>query len=374
MDIFPFQACYPDLTQIESTDRFFSEVKEKYVAFKKEHLFKELPLEGLFINRIHTPNGSFTGLIGTIPVQEYTNGNILRHELTITSKKEKTAQLLLKRQASIKPVLLAYSAVPQITQLLQDYIAKNPVFQKIHLPTSEEVQEYWKIDQANILLTLQQLFKEQVAKTYIADGHHRAATMSLLKERFQQQQIALDFGHILVALFDSNQLKIYPFNRIVKVLDRLSPSTFLTALSEFANIQLLDRPTPPKEQFTFLFLLEKKWYQAQWKASLLADKYNKSKVLDVQLLNDFVLEKIIGITDVQTDKRIIYQEGTSGIAGLAATTEQHPDTIGFQLFPIPVADFIHLSDQQQLLPPKSTYFMPRIKNGMLIKQAKFINN
>ncbi len=372
MDIFPFHAYYPDLDRIESKDTFFSKVKEKYVDFKKDNFFKKLPLEGLFINRIHTPNGTFTGLIGTIPVQEYTNGNILRHELTIASKKEKTAQLLLKRQASIKPILLAYPAVSQISQILQSYIAENPVFQKIHLPSSNEVQEYWKIDQPNILLALQKLFKEHVSKTYIADGHHRAATMQLLKERFQQKQIALDYGHILVALFDSNQLKIYPFNRIVKVLDRISPTAFLTALSEFATFKLVDSPSLPQKKFTFLFLLNKKWYQAQWKASLLTDKYNKSNLLDVQLLNDFVLDKILGITDVRTDTRISYQEGTSGLAGLEAATEKNPDTIGFQLYPIPVADFIHLSDQQQLLPPKSTYFMPRIKNGMLVKQAKFI--
>ncbi len=371
MDIFPFQACYPDLDRIHSKDTFFSDVKEKYVDFQKGGFFKELPLNGLFINRIHTPNGTFTGLIGTIPVSEYTNGNILRHELTIASKEEKTAQLLLGRQANIKPVLLSYSAIPQINQILQSYIEQNPVFHKVHLTATSEIQEYWKIDQSSILDTLQKLFKEQVSKTYIADGHHRAATMRLLKDRFQQKQTSFDFGHILVALFDSNQLKIYPFNRVVRVLDRLTPEAFLTALSEYATIKLMAVPTSPKKKFTFMFFLNQKWYQARWKNALLSTKYNKSNLLDVQLLNDFVLEKIVGITDVRTDKRISYQEGTSGLIGIETAIMKNPETIGFQLYPIQIEAFINMSDQQQLLPPKSTYFMPRIKNGMLVKKAKF---
>jgi len=314
MDLFPFQACYPDLDQIHSKDTFFSDVKEKYIAFQKDNYFKELPTKGLFINRIHTPYGSFTGLIGTIPVREYTDGNILRHEQTITSKEEKTAQLLLTRQANIKPVLLAYPAITQINRILQSYIKQYSVFYSVHLEATNEIQEYWKIDQPDILFTLQKLFKEQVPKTYIADGHHRAATMQLLKERFQQQKTSLNFGHILVALFDSNQLKIYPFNRIVKISDPLSPDSFLKALSPFATIQRLETPAVPKEKFTFSFFLNKVWYQARWKSSFLS---------------------------------------------------QH-------LYPIQIKDFIIMSDQQRLLPPKSTYFMPRIKNGMLIKKAKFI--
>jgi len=91
-----------------------------------------------------------------------------------------------------------------------------------------------------------------------------------------------------------------------------------------------------------------------------------------RLLNDFVLEKIVGIKDIRTDKRIIYQEGTSGLLGIEEVVNKNPNTIGFQLFPIQIEDFLSMSDQQQLLPPKSTYFMPRMKNGTLVKKAKFI--
>ncbi len=370
MDIFPFQACYPDIDRIRSNDTFFSNVKEKYIDFQKAHFFKELSTEGLFINRIHTPNGSFTGLVGTIPVKEYSQGNILRHEMTIASKEEKTAQLLLERQANIKPVLLAYPAIPQINQILQSYIQQHPIFYSILLESSNELQEYWKIDQPDILLALQKIFKEQVPKAYIADGHHRVATMQLLQDQAQQQKTSLDFGHILVALFDSTQLKIYPFNRVIKVLDRLSPNDFLKTLSKFATLQLLEHPTMPKEKFTFTLFVNNKWYQARWKSSILSSHNNTSNLLDVQLLNDLVVEKIIGITDIRTDKRSIYLEGTSGLAGIEAAVHENPETIGFHLYPIQIEDFINRSDQQQLLPPKSTYFVPRIKTGMLVKKAK----
>ena len=372
MDLFPFHACYPDLDRIRSKDTFFSNVKEKYIEFQKDNYFKELTTKGFFINRIHTPYGSFTGLVGTIPVREYADGNILRHEQTITSKEEKTAQLLLARQANIKPVLLAYPVVVQINRILQSYIKQFPVFYSVHLANTNEIQEYWKIDQPDLLFTLQKLFKEQVSKIYIADGHHRVATMSLLKERFQQQKTSLNFGHILVALFDSNQLKIYPFNRIVQIVDPFSPDSFLKGLSKFATIQLLETPAMPKEKFTFSFFLNKVWYQARWKSSFLSQHYNKSNLLDVQVLNDFILKKILGIKDVRTDKRIIYEEGTSGLRGIEEVVHNNPKAIGFQLFPVQIEDFIKMSDQEQLLPPKSTYFMPRIKNGMVIKKAKFL--
>ena len=120
-------------------------------------------------------------------------------------------------------MLLAYPAIVKINQLLQSYIKLYPVFYSLHLGAINEIHEYWKIDQPDILFTLQKLFKEQVSKTYIADGHHRVATMLLLKERFEQKQIDLNFGHILVALFDSNQLKIYPFNRICLLYTSPSP-------------------------------------------------------------------------------------------------------------------------------------------------------
>ena len=368
MDIYPFRAWYPNLTRIQSPNFFFGNVKEKYVAFQKENYFTQLPASSLFITRIQSLHGTFTGLVAGLSVEEYTQGKVRKHEQTLAAKEKKVLALFLERQANIKPVLLAYPAVDAITQFLGTFIQSNPLFFEVKL--EDQVHEFWKIEQPEAIRHIQELFKTQVATTYIADGHHRASTMKIVQHQYQQKEITSNFGPILVALFDSKQLRIHEFNTIVKTLDRIESTTFIKELSYYGAIQPLKQAKKPTQKYTLSLFLNKQWYQFSWKEAIIQQFSKATAPLDVQLLNEIVLKRIIGIQDIRSDERVQYVEGTKGLNGLIESTKKDSQNVGFYLYPIQIPEFMVMADQGLLLPPKSTYFVPRIKNGMLVKRAE----
>lgn len=367
MNIYPFQAWYPNFEQIPSVDAFFGTVKDKFTSYQQDGSFKQVPESAIFIHRIQTRKRTYTGLMTCTSIDEYDKGNMIKHEKTITLKEQKTKTLLLERQASVKPVLLTYPAIAAVTKILHSYIQKHPSFYHAYFEIDQQAHQVWKIAEEEIIKELQQLFKKEVPTTYIADGHHRTATMSSLKKQFHQQTDKGDFSQLLVALFGSDQLEINVFNRVVLGLQDRTASAFLEQLSQIGTVTKLRKPKKPKQKHDLVLFLEEEWYRFRWKDALL-EVPNKELLLDVTLLNDHVLNGILGMKDIGNDQRIDYLEGTKGLAGLKAATLKNAANIGFSLYPIQPNEFMEMAQQDILLPPKSTYFEPRIKNGLLVKR------
>jgi len=370
MNIVPFSAWYPDLDKISSPDNFFGTVKERYTQYHEEGYFKKYTQKVLFAYRIVSKEDSYLGLLTTIPTSEYINGNILKHEKTLARKEEKTIQLLLERQANVKPILLTYPSVDTINRLLKGYITQRLPSYTVHFEQEQATHSIWTIENTSLIEQLQGIFKKAIPSTFIADGHHRTSSMNRLYAQNGSLASAGDFNHLLVALFGSNQLKIAAFNRIVKGVSYISPSEFFEAAEQYCTIESSSTLQSPPKKHNFFVNIRGDNRLLTWKKEVLQEYAHAPAVIDVQLLNDKILNNILGIKEVRTDKRIKYIPSVEGVAAFQKELLKNTDAIGFYLHPIPVEDLMSIVQHHQMLPPKSTYFEPRMKNGLVVKRFK----
>ncbi len=370
MKIFPFQAWYPDFDLIASADSFFGSVREEYVAYKKAGFFNQSAEPALFFYQIKSESRTYTGLMCCTDISEFEKGNILKHEKTLAAKEQKMIQLLVQRKALVKPVLLVYEKVKAINKLILHHIQNNPPLYSTYFDQDKQEHVLWKITDQAILSKIQRLFDKKVKSTYIADGHHRTTTLALLNERLKHKPNKGNYKQLMVVLFGSDQLDLLEYNRVVEGLNETSPTIFMAKLSNLFNVEILNRPEKPRQKHQITLFINREWYRLTWKSKVLKEFKAKKIILDVHLLNEKVLKGILNIKDVRFDQRIDYVSGTKGLRGLEKATISNKNRIGFYLYPVKVEELMTLADMYQLLPPKSTYFEPRIKNGLLVKSLE----
>ena len=194
--------------------------------------------------------------------------------------------------------------------------------------------------------------------------------MVLLNERLKDRQDIGNYNQLMVVLFGSDQLDLLEYNRVVEGLNETSPTIFMAKLANFFEIEILDTPEKPHQKHQITLLINREWYRLTWKKKVLKEYKEKEAILDVHLLNEKVLKGILNINDVRFDKRIDYVAGTKGLRGLEKATISNKNKIGFYLYPVKIDELMTLADRYQLLPPKSTYFEPRIKNGLVVKSLE----
>ena len=370
MKIFPFQAWYPDFDIIASADSFFGSVKEEYVSYKKSGFFNQSEEAALFFYQIKSSTRTYTGLMCCTDISEFEKGNILKHEKTLAAKEQKMIQLLVQRKALVKPVLLVYEKVKNINKLILDYIQNNPPLYSTYFEQDKQEHILWKITDIAILNKVLKLFDKKVQSTYIADGHHRTTTMALLNERLKDRADMGTYNQLMVVLFGSDQLDLLEYNRVVEGLNETSPTIFMAKLASLFEIEILDAPEKPHQKHQITLLINREWYRLTWKDRVLKEYKAKKIILDVHLLNEKVLKGILNIKDVRLDQRIDYISGTKGLRGLEKATISNKNRVGFYLYPVRIDELMTMADMYQLLPPKSTYFEPRIKNGLLVKSLE----
>lgn len=370
MKIFPFQAWYPDFDLIASADSFFGSVKDEYVTYKKAGFFNQSIEPALFFYQIKSATRTYTGLMCCTDISEFEKGNILKHEKTLAAKEQKMIQLLVQRKALVKPVLLVYEKVKTINKLITNHIQNNPPLYSTYFDQDKQEHILWKITDKSMLEKVQKLFDKKIQSTYIADGHHRTTTMALLNERLKDKANAGNYQQLMVVLFGSDQLDLLEYNRVVEGLNETSPTIFMAKLANLFDIEILDKPEKPYQKHQITLLINREWYRLTWKNKVLKEYKTKKIILDVHLLNEKVLKGILDIKDVRFDQRIDYVSGTKGLRGLEKATISSKNRIGFYLYPVKVEELMTLADRHQLLPPKSTYFEPRIKNGLVVKSLE----
>jgi uncharacterized protein (DUF1015 family) len=362
MQIKPFLPILPDFTKIEVSEDFFENVREEYKTYEKQGFFSNNHLPSIFFYEIKTPYRSHLGVVSALDLQDFYDNKVKKHEKTLLEKEQQQMALLLERGTMVKPVLLTYKNVATIQAFIKTHITQHSPTIVYALP--EETHRFWQIVDTQTIAAVQQLFADEINTTYIADGHHRLTTNVLLHQTMlaEKRGDADDFRQIFVAFFAADELSISPFHRVVKH----DVDNFLEAIAQFATVVQTDDATP-KQKFNFAFYHQKKWYNATWKTAIIeAAKANKTVLLDVDLLNDYVLQKILGIADIRKDKRINYIEGNKSITELERVSDKgESQQIAFWLYPVDIQDLMTVSDNDGVMPPKSTFFEPRMKNGMI---------
>mgnify|MGYP006266250507 CR=1 FL=1 len=362
MHIRPFQAAYPRLSDLSSVDVFFDQVKEAYGEYVQAGQYDRFRKDALYIYQIRTNNRYHTALLACADIRDYLTGHIRKHEHTLQYKEDKQLELLWKRQASVKPITLAYPDVEQVNHFLREYTRRMEPDLQVGLHGDQHL--VWAIEEEVGIRKLQRLFAEKIPVAYIADGHHRTAAVA---RQFSLRGSAGSFDRLLCAFFPSSELEIHDFNRVIKDLGEWSTGHFLKRLKAVCHVTPLGQARKPQEKFHMLLYLNEEWFECCWKAEMLGRYQDQEVVLDAQLLNTWVLQDILGIEDVRNDPRISYVEGPRGLDALRQKVNKAVDNrLAFGLYPVQLEEMYAIADSQLELPPKSTWFEPRMKNGLIV--------
>ncbi len=367
MHILPFKALFPNMELIPSPDYFFATVREEFPDYFESGFFHHAETEGFYVYEIHSERRDYLGLVGCVDLHDYREGAIKKHEQTLADQEQKQMQLALRRKAGVKPVLLTYPKVPAIRRCLQQHIQDRPPMLEVHFEEDGQHHRIWAVDDPKGIASIQQLFLEQVPVTYIADGHHRIATTAMMHERLESPAEQGHYGMLISAFFSAAELEILDFNRVVDALDDISPTRFMARLSLVCDIECLAEPEKPRRKHEMTMYMKREWYRLRWKPQVTAHCGNGAEALDAALLNEKVLKDILDMDDVRNDLRVEYVEGPKGLEGLRKKALKSEHTVAFCLYPIQMEDLFALADTEQMLPPKSTWFEPRMKNGMLVQ-------
>lgn len=363
MHILPFQALYPNLQFSDKMSDLFDTAKERFTDLLQADLFLATPHPAFFIYEILLNERRHRGVLACVEAADYQNGIILKHEATLPAEERKQMLLTLERGAAVKPILIVYQNVGLINQWISRYIRQQPVF--LEITFEDEIHRLWQVQQTSEIQELQQLFATKVAQAYIADGHHRMAAMGLIAES-ADVTLRERYKQVYCAFFAASELNILAFNRVVEV-----PADFtVQQLERFCTIQPLPAPAVPTAPHELTLCTPQGWFQLRWKPSVLENFATEQVVIDTQVLNEKVWRALFGITDIRHDRRVQYLDAAKGLTALAQKVAEQPNRIGFCLYPVAFQDLQTIVTSGKTLPPKSTWFEPRMKNGLLVKSYR----
>jgi uncharacterized protein (DUF1015 family) len=351
-------------------DKFCEEAKEAYNHYKDSGLLGRYQASALYILQIETTRRKHTGLVCLNDVDDFFAGKVKKHEKTLSEREQHQIDLLLRWDAVLKPVLLTYPEVKVIETWIWEYTHAHRPFLVTRFEKDHQTHRVWAITDSKDIQTLQALFAQHIKGTYIADGHHRTSTLATLHEHFSLEYPEHDFDHLFCAFFAASQLDILDYNRVVEGVKQLGALQLMVHLSHYFDIESLSEARRPNAKHEIVLYLRKAWFSLRLKPEVLQRYDGQAVVLDATLLNELVLEPFFHITDVRTDKRIIYVEGSKNFKGILKNAGSGNDRAGFMLYPVDFQDMMRLADLGESLPPKSTYFSPRLRSGLLVQDLR----
>lgn len=342
--------------------KVYDTAKENLDAFVSRNILFRESKPCLYIYRLTMKGRVQTGLVCGSSVDDYENDLIRKHEFTRPDKEEDRINHILTTSAQTGNVFLAYRQVAEIDALVDNWMKqKQPVYD---FEAEDGIgHAVWIINDDDTISKLVGLFREKVPCTYIADGHHRAA--SAAKTRARLGKAAKTSASIfLTTLFPSNQLHIMDYNRVVKDLNGHSPADFLRALETAFIVAPIDAALLPELPHVFGMYLQKKWYRLTARKNSF-DATDPIGVLDVSILQQHVLGPLLGIIDQRTDKRIDFVGGIRGLEELERRVDSGEMALAFSIHPVSIEQLFAVADSGAVMPPKSTWFEPKLRDGLL---------
>lgn len=304
-----------------------------------------------------------TGIVGGASIRAYENGQIKKHELTRPAKEDDRVRQIESVNAQTGPVFLTYRANADLAAIYKDVTVKAPLLEAEH---GDGVRhQVWGIGDPETVRRIQDIFADMDA-LYVADGHHRsaAALRIAVKRRKGNSDSNASYESFLSVSFPDDEVMILDYNRVVRDLAGLDVTGFLLRLADAFEVTLADGPVRPKHPASFGLYLDGRWYALVLKSPPGTDADPVSR-LDISLLTDHVLEPILGIGDPRTDNRIDFVGGARGLDGLAQRVDSGEWACAFSMFPTRLCDLMAVADAGKIMPPKSTWFEPKLADGLL---------
>ncbi len=309
-----------------------------------------------------------TGLICGSSIDDYQKGIIKKHEFTRPEKELDRINHIKTTRAQTGVVFLAYNDNDEINKIIADWKSS-------HEPTYDFTAEdnirhtLWVVDDYAKVASITRIFDEQVPATYIADGHHRAASAAKVCAELHEAGMSVtgdeSFNYFVTCVFPESQLKILDYNRVVKDLNKMSAGEFLEALKkDFTVSAPQEEPIKPAQPHEFGMYLNRRWYKLEAKEGT----YTKDPigVLDVSILQNNVLSKLLNIHDPRTDKRVDFVGGIRGLGELEKRVDSGDMAAAFSCYPVSIKQLFDIADSGNVMPPKSTWFEPKLRDGLVV--------
>ena len=308
------------------------------------------------------------GIVLCAHAADYKSGLIKKHELTRKDKEDDRMVHVRIQNANIEPVFFAYKDNAELNAIVSKTVAGPSEYKFID--ENNFGHEFWVIDDDAIVARITEIFTTQVSAFYVADGHHRtAAAARVCEEKMAHNPNHTgkeEYNYFMAVCFPESHLKIIDYNRVVKDLNGLSKEAFLKALEEDFDLEpIRSEAKNPTGLHNFSMYLDGKWYSLTAKAGRYDDS-DPIGVLDVTILSNLVLDKILGIKDLRTDKRIDFVGGIRGLGELSRRVDSGEMAVAFALYPVSMKQLTDIADTGNIMPPKTTWFEPKLRSGLAI--------
>ena len=374
----PYSFLHVDKAEIDfppETDPYSEQIYEKaasaLAALETDGVSKQDEKQSYYIYRQIMNGRSQTGIVACVSIDDYINNVVKKHELTHADKEADRIHHVDTCDANTGPIFLTYRRNEEISAFIENYKKENsPVYDFM---TDQRVRNtVWVVDDDNAIANLTKWFGS-VESMYIADGHHRAASAINVGKMRRQQNPGYtgeeEFNFFLAILFSSDELAIMDYNRVINTLNGNTPEQFIEKMSEKFIVEPAETsPYRPEGTHIFGMFLEGRWYKVTAKEGT----YNADdpvESLDVSILQENLIDPVLGIKDLRNDKRIDFVGGIRGLKELErrATTDM---CLAFAMFPVTLDELMAVSDAGLLMPPKSTWFEPKLLSGLFIHKLK----
>jgi uncharacterized protein (DUF1015 family) len=332
-----------------------TEAREHFNEMKDNDVIKKDSQLNFYIYQIELGDHKQLGFLSLASVSDFEKNIIKPHEKIYQSRKVERADQMMNIKTQIGPIYVSYPSDKNLSNFLLSK-TKNPASYDFE-SFDNSIHKLWCINDKSSLAEFQNLTKV-ISHLYIADGHHRMGAMQHIKDTNPLND------KFMIAAFPSNQCKIFDYNRVIKDLNGLSKENFLEILSKDFKISKIDVPHKPKIKKEFGMYHDKQWYVINFKGSLKSDNFIDD--LDINILNNSCLTKILNIQDVNNDERIRFIAGCHGLSALEKKVDENPNSIAFSIFPSEISDVMRVADNNLTMPPKSTWFDPKPLDGLVV--------
>ena len=359
----------PEIDLPSDSDPYGEEVYRQGLAklteFKELGILVQDPEAFFYVYRLTMDGRTQTGIVGCCDYQEYYDGSIKKHELTRTAKENDRVRHVETQNANAEPVFFSYRGKPGIDSLVNE-VTRSPI--EYDFVAEDGIRhELWVVRDRRLIENFESCFAE-VPALYVADGHHRTAAAArvgqMRKEDNSGHTGEEEYNFFMAVLFPDDQLKIFDYNRVVRDLNGLSQESFLSAIKQSFEISAIDGELAPTEKGTFSMYLGGVWYRLKANKEKLTSSPKEG--LDVTYLSDEVLEPILGISDLRNDLRIDFVGGIRGLGELERRVDSGEMAVAFALFPVSMEELLAIADAGEIMPPKTTWFEPKLRSGLFI--------
>lgn len=355
----------------EHSQEVYDKVVENFNLFKNNQWLVQDQEEKFYIYAQTMDGRTQYGIVACTHIDDYLNNNIKKHELTRKDKEEDRMIHVRITNANVEPVFFSYPANPKIDQIVNQIITNQE-------PEYDFVADegfghtFWVINDPKLNEEIVEIFRTEIPYLYVADGHHRTAAAALVGSEKRNQNPnhngKEEYNYFMSVIFPDNQLKIIDYNRVIKDLNGHSKEELIALLEETFEVQNMGADIyTPAQLHEFSMYIDGNWYKLTAKPGTFNDA-DPIGVLDVTILSNLVLDKILGIKDLRTDKRIDFVGGIRGLGELKRRVDNGEMKVAFALYPVSMKQLIDIADTGNIMPPKTTWFEPKLRSGLVIHE------